>query len=102
MIEKTGDGTLIAITASLPDDPRNLPPGLRTLVETYARVAGVPLPAAWEDMKRGGALLLVNARTKQLLKMDAVDALALYRLIDRHKEDLDAIVYDQLERDAGV
>jgi hypothetical protein len=94
------DETIVAITSDLPDR-QNLPEWLRTLEATYSQVAGVPLPV-WEEMKKRAALLFLNACTKQMIEMNAVDALQLYRLIDLYKEDLEAIVYGQLEGDSEV
>ena len=94
------DETIIVITSDLPDQ-QNLPEWLRTLEAMYSQIAGVSLPV-WEEMKKRAALLFVNARTKQMIEMNAVDALQLYRLIDLYKKDLEAIVCDQLERDSEV
>jgi hypothetical protein len=96
---ETDDGTIIAITAAGLADQQQLPVGLLTFLQTYSQVAGGPVPA-WEDMEKEAAVLFVNARTKHIGRMSAVDALSLYRLLDLYKEVLEAIVYDQLEKDS--
>ena len=91
------DGTIIAVLP-LSDRPTT---DMLPFLQAYSQMAG-PLPTL-KKMKEGAPVLFgVNGRSKQLFGLNAVDALTLLRLLDLSKEDLDMMVYHQLERDSGA
>ena len=93
----TDDGTRIAI---LSGEQHTTPEsaGIQTFRHAYSQLTDESLPP-WETVS---GLVCIHPGTKQRLLMDASTALELFRFLDLYKEDLEMMVYDQLEQESEV
>ena len=91
----TDDGTRIAL---LSGEQHTTPEsaGMQTFRHAYSQLTDESLPP-WETVS---GLVCIHPETKQRLLMNANTALALARFLDLYKEDLETMVYAQLEHES--